>query len=398
MGTRYFHDDDFVFVSEEKAAALIQNTAYPGDLVFTQRGTIGGVAFIPPDAKYPKYILSQNQMKLTPDPSWVNVLFLCYYFLSPMAQELIQRNSIGSTIPGFNLTQLRDFPVPVPPLSEQETIASILGALDDKIELNRRMNETLEASAQAIFKSWFVDFDPIRAKASDEPADSICRRLGLTHDLLTLFPDSFQDSDLGEIPAGWQIVTVTALAEINAWTLSKSDKLDLIEYVEISEVSHGNIGALQVFKRGEEPSRARRRLRHGDTILSTVRPERGSYFLCLNPPQNLIASTGFSVITPTKVPWSFLHTALTQPEIFQYLGHQADGGAYPAIRSEIIGDIEFVAPGDTDLLNAFHSMCGPLYEQAKHNRQESRMLAVLREALLPKLLSGEVRVTMQGIA
>src|SRR5207249_3398827 len=122
---------------------------------------------------------------------------------------------------------------------------------------------------------------------------------------------------------------IAKIAEINSWTLAKKNQLDRIEYVEISEVSRGNIANIQIFERGNEPSRARRRLRHGDTVLSTVRPERGSYFLCLHPSPNLIASTGFAVITPTKVPWSYIHAALTQPGIFEQFGHLADGGAYP---------------------------------------------------------------------
>jgi type I restriction enzyme S subunit len=98
---------------------------------------------------------------------------------------------------------VENFTVTLPPLPEQRAIAHILGTLDDKIELNRHMNETLEAIARAIFKSWFVDFDPVRAKASGEPPESICQRLGLTPDLLALFPERLIDSELGEIPEGW---------------------------------------------------------------------------------------------------------------------------------------------------------------------------------------------------
>lgn len=247
------------------------------------------------------------------------------------------------------------------------------------------MNQTLEAMARATFKSWFVDFDPVRAKAED-------RDPGLPRDLAALFPDNFEDSDLGEIPKGWEIKTVADLAELNSWTLSKSDDLDRIEYVEISEVSRGDVGTIQVFQRGEEPSRARRRLRHGDTVLSTVRPDRGSYFLCLQPTENLVASTGFAVFTPTKAPWSLLHATLTQPELFEQLGHLADGGAYPAVRPEVIGQRQLPWPDKTEITDAFHGICGPLYEKAEQNRRESRTLAALRDAMLPKLLSGEIRV------
>ncbi|MFO1003841.1 MAG: restriction endonuclease subunit S [Planctomycetaceae bacterium] len=110
-----FIDREFVFVSEKKAASLIQNTAFPGDLVFTQRGTIGQIGLIPKNARFSAYILSQNQMKLKPDEAKADSAFLYYYFLSPVAQNLIRQHSIGSTIPGFNLGQLREFPLLLPP-------------------------------------------------------------------------------------------------------------------------------------------------------------------------------------------------------------------------------------------------------------------------------------------
>jgi type I restriction enzyme S subunit len=119
----------------------------------------------------------------------------------------------GSAIPSTSRESFYSLPVRFPPIKEQRTIAHILGTLDDKIELNRCMNETLEAIARAIFKSWFVDFDPVRAKVSGEPLESICRRLGLTPELLALFPDRFQDSELGEIPEGWEINHLKELAK-----------------------------------------------------------------------------------------------------------------------------------------------------------------------------------------
>ena len=128
-----------------------------------------------------------------------------YYFLKNIN---FTRYNSGSAQPSLNRNFIYPIEMNVPQIDEQRAIAHILGTLDDKIELNRRMNETLEAIARAIFKSWFVDFDPVRAKASGEPPDSICCRLGLTPDLLALFPDRLVDSELGEIPEGWEVQTV----------------------------------------------------------------------------------------------------------------------------------------------------------------------------------------------
>ena len=123
-----------------------------------------------------------------------------YYFLKSIN---FARYNSGSAQPSLNRNFIYPIEVDVPGTEEQRAIAHILGTLDDKIELNRRMNETLEAIARAIFKSWFIDFDPVRAKASGEPSESICRRLRLTPDILALFPDRLVDSELGEIPEGW---------------------------------------------------------------------------------------------------------------------------------------------------------------------------------------------------
>src|SRR5439155_25846396 len=128
-----------------------------------------------------------------------------YFLRSPEGQHQLLANSSQTGVPAIAspTSAVKAIEVPCPPLPEQRAIAQILGTLDDKIELNRRMNETLEAMARAIFKSWFVDFEPVRAKASGEPPKSICRRLGLTPDLFDLFPDSFQPSELGDIPDDW---------------------------------------------------------------------------------------------------------------------------------------------------------------------------------------------------
>ena len=290
-----------------------------------------------------------------------------------------------SSVPGVNRNDLHRIPVLLPPLPEQEAIAHILGTLDDKIELNRRMNATLEAMARALFHSWFVDFAPVRAKLDGrKPA-------GLDGATAALFPAHFLNSEDGKLPVGWRYIAIEELCAINAWTLGKSDDLDTLEYVEISEVSRGNIANIATYQRGEEPSRARRRLRYGDTVLSTVRPDRGSYFLALNPPENRVVSTGFAVLTPTKAPWAFIHAALTQADFYEHLGQMADGGAYPAVRPEIIGAWKVAVPDQAGILDAFQNICAPLFEQAEANRSQSRTLATLRDTLLPKLLSGKLR-------
>src|SRR5450756_579654 len=148
----------FAYVSQETADELRASNVFAGDLVFPHRGAIGQVGIVPIDG-VPRYMLSTSLMKLTCDPSVVDPVFLFYFFRSGQGRHELLRNASTVGTPGIGqpLASLRSITVPVPPLAEQRAIADILGTLDDKIELNRRMNETLEAIARALFKSWFVD-------------------------------------------------------------------------------------------------------------------------------------------------------------------------------------------------------------------------------------------------
>ncbi|MEJ1935043.1 hypothetical protein WDZ92_33005, partial [Nostoc sp. NIES-2111] len=244
----------------------------------------------------------------------------------------------------------------------------------------------LEATPRPLSQSGSAVSAPARAKL-DAPQPQ-----GPAPATAAPFPDSFEHSELGMIPKNWKRTKVRDMAKINSLTLAKTDLADRLEYVEISEVNRGDVLSTTYYQRGTEPSRARRRLRDGDTVLSTVRPDRGAYFLALEPPANRVASTGFAVVTPDSVPWSFLHTALTLPEVFSYLGQMADGGAYPAVRPEVIGEIVAVVPNERAILDDYHKTTAPLFRHIEKSRLQSRTLAALRDTLLPKLLSGELRL------
>jgi type I restriction enzyme S subunit len=379
-------DNEFNFVTVEHADSLKNANVFRGDVVFTHAGNIGQCAYIPETSKFSRYVLSQRQFYMRCNKSKVIPEFVTCFFKSAAGRHALLANASQTGVPSIArpVSYVRTIEIPLPPLPTQRAIAHVLGTLDDMIELNRETNEILEEMARALFKSWFVDFDPVRAKLEGRPP------AGMDAATAALFPDHFQDSELGQIPKGWENATIGDLCEINGWTLGKNDKIETLEYVEISEVNRGDVANMVTYLRGAEPSRARRRLRHGDTVLSTVRPDRGAYFLALSPPQNRVASTGFAVLTPSKAPWSFVHAAMTQPEISDHLGHLADGGAYPAVRPEIISGIEVVVPSTSTIFEAFHNVCGPLFEAAESNRLESRDLAALRDTLLPKLLSGEI--------
>ena len=361
------------------------------DIVLSRRCNPGETAYVPPTNT--EFALGQNLVLLRADGSCVYPPFLRWLARSPAWWEQIRIFlNVGAVFDSLKCGDIPNFELPIPPLDDQRCIAHILGTLDDKVELNRRMNETLEATARAIFKSWFVDFAPVRAKMDGRQPP------GMDADTAALFPDSFEESELGEIPAGWQVGSVDDVAIINARTLGRHDSLETIDYIEISEVMRGEVNGITRYERGQEPSRARRRLQHGDTVLSTVRPDRGAYFLTLEPPETLIASTGFAVLTPKTGHWAFLHTLMTQQEMGDELGRLADGGAYPAVRPEVVGNLPVIVPDDANLIDTYESLTQPLFRRAAMNRRASRILAAIRDTLLPKLISAELRVPqMEGV-
>lgn len=289
----------------------------------------------------------------------------------------------GSTMPKLTQGNMNRIPLLTPPLPEQRAIAHILGTLDDKIELNRRMSETLEAMARALFKSWFVDFDPVRAKAEG-------RDPGLPKRLADLFPDRLVDSEFGEIPEGWEVGTLADLSELNPEVWTKETRPAAINYVDLSNTKWGRIEAVAAHGAADAPSRAQRVLRPGDTIVGTVRPGNGSYALISEG--GLTGSTGFAVLRPSAPQYAqFVYLAATAGENIDSLAHLADGGAYPAVRPEFVTATPVARP-DNEVLGRFALASGPLLAKMACIERESRTLAALRDTLLPKLVSGELRV------
>jgi type I restriction enzyme S subunit len=325
---------------------------------------------------------NQDVKALRPKPG-VREEFLPYLLLGNKDRLLSLVDLAGHGTGRLNSDELKALDVVLPPEPEQHAIAHILGTLDDKIELNRGMNETLEAMARALFKSWFVDFDPVHAKAEG-------RDPGLPKPLVDLFPDSFDDSELGEIPKGWEVGTLAAYSALNPESWSKETAPDEIEYVDLANTKWGKIEATQRHHWGDAPSRAQRILRLGDTIVGTVRPGNGSYAFVTE--DGLTGSTGFAVLRPRKPEFrEFVYLAATVGESIEALAHLSDGGAYPAVRPDVVISTQAVRPPDGVVSHFAKATSGLLARTALSDR-ESRTLSALRETLLPKLISGELRV------
>ena len=338
---------------------------------------------------------NQQVNTIIPDRSIIDDMFL-YYSLTARSSEIFNLGAGGSRTPILNKSGFESFRIQIPALSFQKRIADILGTLDDKIELNRQTNETLEAMARRLFRSWFVDFDPVHAKAAArrefpglDNAELSRRALpNMAPEIAELFPETFQDSPLGPIPKGWKSGTLAECASLNPDTWNRKNYPPVIHYVDLSSTKWGVIQKVETFSSANAPSRAQRKLRIGDTIIGTVRPGNGSFALV--DQENLTGSTGFAVLRPNAVEHSeFIYLSATVNENIDRLAHLADGGAYPAIRPEVVCETEVVI-ADPKLMVAFHQKVCDLFSQMSTNTCLSTELAKSRDELLPRLLSDEV--------
>ncbi|MBI3272660.1 MAG: restriction endonuclease subunit S [Planctomycetes bacterium] len=358
-------EDDYVFVSSEKAREFRRSLVRSGDLVFTCWGTIGQVGIVDKRSRFSEYIVSNKQMKLTPDSMKADSLFLYYVFSSSPVRDEIRNQAIGSSVPGFNLGQLRRIRFNLPPLPDQRAIAHILSTLDDKIELNRRQNETLEAMARALFKSWFVDFDPVRAKAEGR------RPEGMDEETAGMFPRSFVKSELGPIPQSWRAVQWGDLV-----TLEYGKGLVGYQHEEGAFPVYGTNGPIGSHSEALCP--------HPGIIVGRKGAYRGIHF---STKPFYVIDTAYYVEPRGKLDLRWAYYSLLNEDI----NSMDSGSAIPSTSRDDFYGLPIVAPPDT-LQERFAGILEPLWSRQEANDLESRTLAALRDTLLPKLLSGEIRV------
>ena len=314
-----------------------------------------------------------------------------YYFLR---QFDFRAYNSGSAQPSLNRNFVHPVPVDVPPISEQRAIAHILGTLDDKIELNRRMNETLEAIARALFKSWFVDFDPVRAKV--EGRDPL-----LPKPLADLFPDRFEDSELGEIPTGWHVKTIGDLAEAVGGSTPSTSSSEFWNEGSHYWVTPKDLSSLS------SPVLLETERRITDAGLSQIGSGLlpvGTVLLSSRAPIGYLAvaeipvaiNQGFIAMKPRNgVPSFFLL-------LWAHFAHddilsRANGSTFLEISKANFRPLPLVTPPDI-LYGEFDSLTKPLYRRLVTNIRESMAIASLRDGLLPKLISGELRINAARIA
>lgn len=309
----------------------------------------------------------------------------------------------GSAIPSTSRDSFYALPVRVPPLREQQIISHILGSLDDKIDLNRRINETLETIARLIFTSWFIDYEPVRAKASGEPPEAICDQLKLSSDLLDLFPDRFKDSEQGKIPEGWEATQIGSLCSRVAMGPFGSDiktsnfQSEGVPVIRGGNLRDGFLDAEFVFISEAKADELRNANARPEDIVITHRgtlgqvgiiPRRSRFPRYVVSQSQMVLTVDRERSTPRFV-YEFLRSVTGQQLLLantSQVGVPAIARPTTSIKSIPI----VVAPKEIAI--AFETLVEPLFDKITLGTHESDTLTLIRNSLLPKLLSGELPV------
>ncbi|MFS1476062.1 restriction endonuclease subunit S [Vibrio lentus] len=349
----------------------------PG-VVTGRYGTIGQVFYIEED------FWPLNTTLYVKDFKGNDPLFIYYYLKTVSYKDYTDKGAV----PGVNRNDLHRAKVSVPKCPKyQNKLATHLRDLDKKITLNNQINQTLEKMAQTLFKSWFVDFDPVKAKMNGEQPKGVDAPF-LSKEVASLFPEKL-DSETG-IPVGWSQGVIADIAKLNAKSWTKKNQPEQVHYVDLANTKNGVIETVTSYDFSEAPSRARRILNFGDTIVGTVRPGNRSFAFIGDTEQPLTGSTGFAVLSPKEECWtSFVYLATTNDDSIDEYARLADGGAYPAIKPVVVADTPCAIP-TKDIAQKFWQLTGSMLKKAHKNRLENEELAKLRDTLLPKLLSGEI--------
>lgn len=405
---------DWVFISEQLAKQLENCCVSNGDLVFPHRGSIGEVGLV--DNQFHQYMMSSSLMKLRCNPNIADSEFIYYFFKSHQGRYELLKNASQVGTPGIGqpLTSLKNIEIKLPSLGEQRKIAKILSDLDDKIHINNQINQTLESIAQALFKSWFVDFDPVRAKiaAKQEGKDAelaaMCAISGKSEIELqqmaeddfaalrataALFPDGLVESELGEVPKGWEVSTVGEQVQtvgggtpstknvdfwddgIHYWTTLK-DLSNLTDKILLNTERKITDAGLKKISSGLLPK---------DTVLMSSRAPVG--YLALSKIEVAINQGYIAILPNMKYSAEYL-IQWCEANMAEIKG-RASGTTFLEISKKNFREINFIC-SDEKVVTVYTKTAKTLYDEITSKAKENQSLINLRDTLLPKLMSGEI--------
>ncbi|MGO8684478.1 MAG: restriction endonuclease subunit S [Thermoleophilia bacterium] len=379
IGDNRIVTDGIARISEGDAARLRRYLVRSGDIVYSRRGDVERRALVRDEQV--GWLCGTGCLRVRLGEGVAEPSYAAYYLAHPAVREWIVQHAVGATMPNLNTAILSAVPFALPPLAAQRRIAHILSALDDKIELNRRMNRTLEAIARDIFKSWFVDFDPVRRKMEGG-------KLGQPPDVAACFPASFEESAIGFVPRDWPVVRLSALADINpTYPLTRGS---IVPYVEMSGLPT-DAARITQWRYREYTSGSR--FRNSDVLVARITPclENGKTALVdfLERGATAWGSTEFLVMRPRGfVPTEYVYCLSRSVAFRDYaVGSMNGSSGRQRVPAEALDRLLVVKPPDR-LLEAFGEVTGSELALMRTNDRQSQALAELRDILLPRLLSG----------
>jgi type I restriction enzyme, S subunit len=373
----YLDYSDIKHISKEKFEESPEIKLKKGDILIVQRGNgIGDVGFY--HGEHPEATINPTIIIISDFIG--DSKFLFYYLLSNEGNERVLSLASGSSIPAIYQNHLKKLQYPKFPLSEQRAIAHILGSLDDKIELNRRMNQTLESMARAIFKSWFVDFDPVRAKAEG-------RDPGLPEEIAELFPDGFEEWEIGEVPKEWKAGKLSEIISQQKERVGEKDAVVLSAVSEGELVKSDEYFNKQVYSKkiGKYIS-----VEQWDFAFNPSRINIGSIGMLKEPILGAVSPV-YVVFRPnTSYKW-FLELTIKQNNVKQWINTLASGSVRQSISFSDFASIPCVIP-PKPITEQFNLIYNEYRNWILRISNESKTLINLRDTLLPKLISGELRL------
>jgi len=367
---------DTPFVSDDDYNRLIKYNLKKGDIVFSRVGSVDRRALVSEDED--GWLFSGRCLRVRPNNDIIDSVYLSYFFGLQVFKKYVRSIAVGATMPSINTKILSNLPVVYPPLSTQKKIAHILSTLDDKIELNRQMNKTLEAMSQALFKSWFVDFDPVHVKAScksEEELEAGAKELGIAKEVLELFPGEFVESEMGMIPLGWEIGSFA-----NDCKIVYGKNLPTTKLIDNGYEVYGGNGIIGFYSEY---------LYEKQQVLIACRGAASGVVYISNP---------YSFVTNNSLIIELPHEGILNFEYMSELARFSDfslyrsGSAQPQITIQSINTHKFIIP-DKGILIFWKQQVNIIQSSILANTQQIQTLQKTRDTLLPKLLSGELGVS-----
>lgn len=354
-----------------------------GDIVVARTGNSTGENYIYSGRE--ETVFASYLIRFQLDTEQVDPFYVWYNMRSPRWWAFINSSKTGSAQAGANAKVLGTFQIQLPPLPTQRSIASILGTLDDKIELNRRMNETLESMARAIYKSWFVDFDPVHAKAAGKMP------FGIDEETAGLFPDGFEESGMGRIPKGWRVTKLESFVE----TISNTHRFDTekVIFLNTSDILDGEFLHREYSFVEGLPGQAKKSIQKGDILFSEIRPANKRYaFVDFDAP-DYVVSTKLMVLRCRSIDPIVVYYFLKSEEVLAELQVLAESrsGTFPQITFDQIKQLPLFIPQEK-ILKKYSELLMSLFTKIRKNQHENNCLINLRDTLLPRLLSGEISI------